>query len=304
MENKEIVLKVLSILPKTKEILNLRDITSEEKEGVANIVTSTDKKLEEYLKGTLLKMFPNSQVIAEESAEETKLEDNVELKFIVDPLDGTTNFTNGWPHAIAIGIVNNNELSGGILYDVIAGTVYSAIKDKGVYACDIDDMANLKSVVNPKHETEKIKKSVITFDTPFYDVKDFNITNEMFKKLYLDGASLKVVGPIALDVVKTALGKENRPHDYANGCFHLGVRVWDLAASTAILRELGGEIIGIDGKPLSIETLTSPTEKIAFIASGNSKMLEELYEIYQQAEKYVKEDIKADKDSDEYGELR
>lgn len=78
MENKEIVLKVLSILPKAKEILDNRDnITSEEKEGVANIVTSTDKKLEEYLKGTLLKMFPNSQVIAEESAEETKFEDKM-----------------------------------------------------------------------------------------------------------------------------------------------------------------------------------------------------------------------------------
>lgn len=116
-------------------------------------------------------MFPNSQVIAEESAEETKFEDNVELKFIVDPLDGTTNFTNGWPHAIAIGIVNNNELSGGILYDVIAGTVYSAIKDKGVYACD-------------------------------------------------------------------------------------------LVASTAILRELGVEIIGIDGKPLCIETLLALQKKL------------------------------------------
>lgn len=285
MKNKEIILKVLSILPKTKEILNIRDITSEEKEGVANIVTNTDKKLEEYLKGTLLKMFPNSQVIAEESAEETKLVDNVELKFIVDPLDGTTNFTNGWPHAIAIGIVNNNELSGGIIYDVIAEIVYSAIKDEGVYACNIDDIVNLKSVVIPQHEAEKIKKSVITFDTPFYDVKDFNITNEMFKKLYLEGASLKVVGPIALDVVKTALGKENRPHDYANAVFHLGVRSWDLAASTAILRELGGEIIGKDGKPLSIETLTSPTKKIAFIASGNTKMLEKLYEIYQESEK-------------------
>lgn len=285
MENEEIVRKVLSILPKTKEILNIRDITSEEKEGVANIVTNTDKKLEEYLKGTLLKMFPNSQVIAEESAEETKLVDNVELKFIVDPLDGTTNFTNGWPHAIAIGIVNNNELSGGIIYDVIAEIVYSAIKDEGVYACNIDDIANLKSVVIPQHEAEKIKKSVITFDTPFYDVKDFNITNEMFKKLYLEGASLKVVGPIALDVVKTALGKENRPHDYANAVFHLGVRSWDLAASTAILRELGGEIIGKDGEPLSIETLTSPTKKIAFIASGNTKMLEKLYEIYQESEK-------------------
>lgn len=297
MENKEIVLKVLSILPKTKKILNSRDFTSEEKEGVANIVTSTDKKLEEYLKGTLLKMFPYSQVIAEESAEEIKLEDNAGLKFIVDPLDGTTNFTNGWPHAVAIGIVNNNELSGGIIYDVIAETVYSAIKDKGVYTCNIDDIANLKSVVTPKHETEKIKKAVITFDTPAYSAEDFNMTREMMTKLYLDGASLKVVGPIALDVTKTALGKENRPYDYANAVFHLGVRSWDLAASTAILRELGGEIIGIDGKPLSIETLTSPTEKIAFIASGNLRMLEELYEIYKQSEKQVK-NITGNKNND------
>lgn len=90
-------------------------------------------------------------------------------------------------------------------------------------------------------------------------------------------------------MAKTALGKENRPHDYANAVFHLGVKSWDLAASTAILRELGGEIIGIDGKPLSIETLTSPTKKIAFMASGNSKMLENLYEIYQQSEKQAKD---------------
>lgn len=297
MENKEIVIKVLSILPKTKKILNSRDFTSEDKEGVANIVTSTDKKLEEYLKSTLLEMFPYSQVIAEESAEETKLEDNGGLKFIVDPLDGTTNYTNGWPHAVAIGIVNNNELSGGIIYDVIAKTVYSAIKDKGVYACNIDDIANLKSVVTPKHETEKIKKAVITFDTPAYSAEDFNITREMMTKLYLEGASLKVVGPIALDVTKTALGKENRSYDYANAVFHLGVRSWDLAASTAILRELGGEIIGIDGKPLSIETLTSPTEKIAFIASGNLRMLEELYEIYKQSEKQVK-NITGNKNND------
>lgn len=289
MENKDIVLKILSILPKTKEILDVRDVTSEEKSGIANIVTNTDKNLEEYLKGTLLKMFPNSQVIAEESAEETKLDSHAELKFIIDPLDGTTNFTNGWPHAIAIGVIHHNELSGGILYDVIGETVYSAIKDRGVYACNIDDITNLKSVVTPKHNTEKIKKAVITFDTPAYSAEDFNITNEMFTKLYLDGASLKIVGPIALDVAKTALGKENRPHDYANAVFHLGVRSWDLAASTAILRELGGEIIGIGGNPLSIETLTSPTEKIAFMASGNSKLLQNLYQIYQQSEKKAKD---------------
>lgn len=290
MKNGDIVLKVLSIIPKTKEILNFRDFTSEEKSGIANIVTNIDKKLEEYLKGTLLKIFPNSQVIAEESAEEIKRENNTGLKFIIDPLDGTTNFTNGWSHAIAIGIVNNNELSGGLIYDVIGETVYSAIKDKGVYACNINNITDLKSVVIPKYETEIIKKSVISFDTP-YSFEDFKMTREMMTKLYLCGASLKVTGPIALDVVKVALGKENRPHDYVDAVWHIAVRSWDLAASTAILRELGGEIIGKDGNPLSLETLTNPKEKISFMASGNSIMLKRLYEIYKQSEKQIKEII-------------
>ena len=289
MENYEIVLKVLSILPKTKEILNFKDFTSEEKSGVCNIVTNTDKKLEEHIKGTLLNMFPYSQVIAEESAEETIFENDAELKFIVDPLDGTTNYTNGWPHAIAIGIVNNNELSGGIVYDVIEETVYSAIKGKGVYYCNIDNIANLKSVVIPKYEIEKIKKAVIGFDMPIYCAKEFNLTKEMMTNLYYSEASLKVVAPIALDIVKTALGKENRPYDYTNAVWHVGVRSWDLAAPTAILRELGGEIIGKDGKPLSIDTLTSPTERILFIASGNSKMLKNLYEIYKKSEKQLED---------------
>ena len=85
-----------------------------------------------------------------------------------------------------------------------------------------------------------------------------------------------------------ALGKENRPTDYNNAVWHTEVRAWDLAASTAILRELGGEIIGSDGKPLSTQVLSSPTARIAFIASGNQKMLENLYTIYKEAEKDVR----------------
>ena len=70
------------------------------------------------IKNTLQTEFPESQVISEESAEEVT-ENNSDLKFIVDPLDGTTNFTNGWPHSIAIGVVNKGELVSGIIYDVI-----------------------------------------------------------------------------------------------------------------------------------------------------------------------------------------
>ncbi len=284
---KEIISKVLPMMVKANEILKGKDITSEEKSGIGNIVTTTDKNLEAYLKDTLMSEFPESQVISEESAEETKLQPDKSLKFIVDPLDGTTNFTNGWPHSIAIGIVNNEELTSGIIYDALAEKIYFSIKDNGVYVCNIDNILSIERVVKPEQTTENVKKAVISYDTP-YGAEAFKVTREMMTRLYHAGASLKTVGPISLDVLKTALGKENRPTDYNNAVWHSEVRAWDLAASAAILRELGGEIIGSDGKPLSTKTLSSPNARIAFIASGNPKMIENLYTIYNESERNVK----------------
>ena len=284
---KEIISKILPMIVKGNEILQGKDITSEEKNGIGNIVTATDKNLEAYLKNALLSEFPESQVISEESAEETKLKSDKGLKFIVDPLDGTTNFTNGWPHTIAIGIVNDEELVSGIIYDVLAGKIYFSMKDNGVYVCNIDNILDIEKIVKPEQTTENVKKAVISYDTP-YGAEAFKTTREMMTRLYHAGASLKTVGPISLDVLKTALGKENRPTDYNNAVWHTEVRAWDLAAATAILRELGGEIIGSDGKPLSTEVLSSPSARIAFIASGNPKLLENLYTLYKEAERDVR----------------
>lgn len=281
---KEIISKILPMIVEAKQILDGKDVTSEEKAGIGNIVTATDKKVEEFLKTSLVTEFPEAQVISEESAEAERIQNPNGLKFIVDPLDGTTNFTNGWPHTISIGIIDKGELSGGIVYDALSGKIYSAITGKGVYVCDIDDILSLEKVVTPKYETSAIKKAVISYDTP-YGAEAFETTKEMMSNLYHQGASLKTVGPISLDVLKTALGKENRPTDYNNAVWHTEVRAWDLAGATAILRELGGEVIGRDGKPLSTEVLSSPTAKIAFIASGNERMLENLYSIYKQSER-------------------
>ena len=277
------VLKVLPMMVKAKEILQGNNITSEEKSGIGNIVTVTDQNLEDYLKDALKLEFPDAQIISEESAEETHETSNKGLKFIVDPLDGTTNFTNGWPHSIAIGIINDNELVSGVIYDVLSEKVYFSIKDNGVYVCNIDNILNIERIAKPEQTTENVKKAVISYDTP-YGAEAFKITREMMTRLYYSGASLKMVGPISLDILKTALGKENRPTDYNNAVWHTEVRAWDLAASTAILRELGGEIIGSDGKALSTEILSNPTAKIAFIASGNQKMLSNLYSIYRESE--------------------
>lgn len=284
-----IVSKVLPLFSEIKNILQTKNISVEEKNGVGNFVTQVDKQIEEYIRFSLLELFPDSQVIGEEASENhVQNKPNSNLKFIVDPLDGTTNFTNGWPHTVSIGIIQNNELISGIIYDVLTGTIYTGIKGAGVMECNIDDITNLKKVTLPSYSQTTVKKAPISYDTP-YGKEAFKVTLEMINELYQSGASLKTVGPISLDVLKTALGSENRPHDYNAATWHTEVRAWDLAAATCILRELGGEIIGKDGKPLSTETLSNPNARILFFASGSERILEELYSKYLIAEKNVDE---------------
>lgn len=271
------ILEILKHDNLKKIISNQSNLEIEEKKGMGNIVTRVDKEVERYISINLKKMYPDSQIIAEESAEKI-VEKDGGLKFIIDPLDGSTNFSNGWPYSIAIGVVDNKELVAGVIYDILQEKIYSATKGKGV--CVTTANGKTTKITKPQYSKSAIKKSVIAHDTP-YGEKAFEKTLKMYSALVKKGASTKTVGPISLDVLKTALGEENRPHDYNDAVWHMEVRAWDLCAATSILRELGGEIIGEDGKPLSINVLTSPTSKICFIASGNKTLIEELYGVMQ-----------------------
>lgn len=286
MKITEITAKIVLILKGAESILKSKEIKVEEKNGIGNIVTSIDKKMEEYLLNKLSKAFPEAVIISEESADDMNINnittsDSV-LKFVVDPLDGTTNYTNGWPHTVSIGVILDNELVAGVIYDVLINKVYVGIKGITVMVNNLENVLEEVScydpIIKPEYSHNVIKKSVISYDTP-YGVDAFKFTTDAVTKLYHAGASLKTVGPISLDVLKTALGKENRPHDYNCAVFHAEVRAWDLCAATCILRELGGEIIGMDGNPLSLETLSDPNARIAFIASGNKSLLNEMYEL-------------------------
>lgn len=281
MDNKEIVLKTLNIIPKIKEILENNNIKIEKKEGVGNFVTTTDKKIENYLKKSILEIFPKAKIIAEESSNQIIENEDAKIKFIIDPIDGTTNYTNAWPFATSIGIANNDELIGGILYEILEEKVYVGIKNEGVLKSDINNILDLKEVRKPIYDKSEIKKAVISYDIP-YGNEAFELTKEMCSKLYYEGASLKTVGPISLDVLKMALGQENRPKDYNLATWHIEVRAWDLAGVTCIVRELGGEIIGKDGKPLPIKLLTNPSEKITFIASGNEILRNKIFDKYKE----------------------
>lgn len=289
----ETVKNVIKIVLEARKILEKKQkIEIEEKEGIGNIVTQVDLNIEQYIKVGLRDLFPDSQIIAEESSD--NIENEKDLKFVVDPLDGSTNYTNGWPHTIAIGIVDKEDLVSGIIYDASTQKIYFSIKGEGVFELDANNIESLAKIIPPQHEKENIKKSIIAHDTP-YGLDAFEKTMLMYPELVKKGASTKTVGPISLDILKTALGKENRPTDYNDAVWHMEVRAWDLCAATAILREVGGNIVGDNGKPISIETLTNPSARIAFIASGNDKLRENLYNIYQEKVKTKSKDIELEK---------
>lgn len=281
---KENICNILSIFAGVERIVTDKpsDMQFEQKSGIANLVTRTDKQLDAYITKCLTNLFPDATVISEESSDDAKCNPKATLKFVVDPLDGTTNYTNNWPHTVSIGVIENNELVAGFIYDVLAGTIYVGQKDCGVFLIPINKLDDeLTPVERPVYSQTKIKKAVINFDTP-YGAEAFKTTLEMYSKLYHSGASMKTVGPISLDVLKTALGKENRPHDYNHATWHTEVRAWDLCAATCILRELGGEITSLeDGRPLSTKTLSNPDARISFIACGSEELRTNIYKKFK-----------------------
>ena len=107
----EIISKILPIMLEIKNALNTKDINYEEKVGISNFVTSVDNIIEKIIITKLQEFFPDAQIISEESAQNAIMNENSSLKFIIDPIDGTTNFTNGWPHTVAIGIIQDNKLA-------------------------------------------------------------------------------------------------------------------------------------------------------------------------------------------------
>lgn len=281
---KENISNILSIFAGVERIVTDKpsDIQFDQKSGITNLVTQTDKQLDTYLTQCLNHLFPDAAVISEESSDSTECNSKATLKFVVDPLDGTTNYTNNWPHTVSIGVIENNELIAGFIYDVFSSIVYVGQKNCGVFSIPVNRLDDeLTPVKKPIYSQTEIKKAVISFDTP-YSAEAFKTTLAMYSELYHSGASMKTVGPISLDVLKTALGKENRPHDYNHATWHTEVRAWDLCAATCILRELGGEIISTEnGKPLSVEILSDVNARISFIACGSETLRYNLYEKFK-----------------------
>jgi len=222
------------------------------KKGPRDFVTKTDKRVEKILIEELEKSKKNYSFITEETGIINKSDtDNF---WIIDPIDGTTNFLHGIPHfAISIALKSKNEIISGLIFDPIKNEMFFAEKGRGAY------LNNIRTRVSNKSD---FKNSLLVTGGPRYTS---NIKDKVFKE-YIELAKkvrppIRKSGSAALDLAYVAAGR-------FDGSWQRELKYWDIAAGIIILKESGGFINNLRGDNYL-------QDKIDIVAT-NSKIHKEL----------------------------
>lgn len=195
------------------------------RKGPGNFVTNSDKAAEEILKQELLKARPKFGFLLEEGGE-IKGED-YNNTWIVDPLDGTTNFLHGLPHfAISVALQRQNEVIAGIIYDPIRDEMFFAEKGKGAF------LNNKRLRVSARRNPDD---ALLATGLPVRDKTAFLGIMDQIQKVGPSIASIRNMGSISLDMAYVAAGR-------LDGFWHLRFSPWDVAAGVLIVREAGGYV--------------------------------------------------------------
>ncbi len=234
---------------------DIRGLGVEEKGSAVNLVTRYDKMIQDHLERKLLEIIPEASFLDEEGDSNKKLTDG--YCFIIDPIDGTTNFIKGYQHsAISVGLAKDKELIMGVVLDPDLDNIYYAEKGKGAYL-------NGKRINVGSCDMEH---SLVLFGTCPYEHELAHKTFELTEKIFYKAIEIRRGGSAALDICYVACGK-------ADLYYELILRPWDWAGATLILQEAGGVAFTVDGQPLN------PNEIKSYLC-GNPNNIEEFYGIY------------------------
>lgn len=204
--------------------------------GAIDLVTEFDKRSEELILSFLQQEFPDHSILAEESGRNETIS---EYQWLIDPLDGTTNFAHGIPiFSVSIGLLRNNVPLVGVVYDPFRNEMFSAELGHG---------ATLNN--EPIHVSSQVDLGQAVISTGFpYDVRT-NPRNNLaqFAQFQLRTQAVRHLGSAALDCTWTAMGR-------LDGYWEFGVQPWDIGAGALIVLEAGGRITFLDGNEHFLST--------------------------------------------------
>lgn len=204
------------------------------KEGHANYVTIYDKQVQEALRERLLTILPEAVFVGEEEDVHHSIEHG--YAFIVDPIDGTTNFIKDYhASAISVGLIKDAKRYMGVVYNPYLDEVYTAVKGKGAFLNGSPIQVSRQPLEN----------GIVIFGTATYYEEYAKATFDMAYDYYCKALDVRRSGSAALDLCNIAAGR-------AELFFELRLCPWDYAAGSLIVEEAGGVVTTIDGGELPL----------------------------------------------------
>lgn len=198
--------------------------------GTNDFVTNIDKDAEYVIRETILKAYPNHSIVGEELGQVEGTE--ADYLWVIDPLDGTTNFIKDVPHfAVSIALKVKGRVEQAVVFDPIRGEVFTASRGQG---------AQLNSKRLRVTNANDLTGTVLATGFPFKNKHHLDAYMDAFKALFIHTADMRRTGSAALDMAYVAAGR-------FDGFFEIGLKPWDTAAGELLVKEAGGMITDFAG---------------------------------------------------------
>ncbi len=193
-----------------------------------DFVTEVDRAAEQAIIDVLHAAYPDHAILAEESGPSANLHDENENVWIIDPLDGTTNFIHGFPqYCVSIALQQRGQITQAVIFDPTRNDLFTASKGRGAYL-------NEKRIRVMKRE--KIADALLGTGFPYSDLSALDEYLQMFRVMTQASSGLRRPGSAALDLAYVACGR-------LDGFFEKSLKPWDIAAGSLLITEAGG-IVG------------------------------------------------------------
>ncbi len=225
------------------------DASTISRKGANDFVTEVDHQAEAAIIDTIHRAYPSHAVLAEESG----LQGTDEHVWIVDPLDGTTNFMHGFPvFSVSIALQLKGRLELGVVYDPLRQEIFTATRGQG---------AQLNDRRIRVSSQRGLEGALLGTGFPYRQLKDLDTYLAMFRDLLTRTAGIRRPGSAALDLGYVACGR-------LDGFWELGLKEWDMAAGALLIQEAGGFVADFSGGDRFLET--------GNVVTGNPKIFEQV----------------------------
>ncbi|MBV9083217.1 MAG: inositol monophosphatase [Acidobacteriaceae bacterium] len=204
-----------------------------ELKGEHDLVTAADRASEQLIMKRLKQRFPTHGIVAEEGG---RAEMHADMRWYVDPLDGTTNFAHGFPMwNVTLALARNDEVIVGVVYDPLNRELFAAERGSG---------ARLNGAPMRVSSADYLNDSLVATGFPSRK-RHQNVNIHFYFQLAMVTHGVRRGGSAAIDLAYTACGR-------LEGFWEFGLNPWDMAAGTLLVEEAGGTVSGMRGEPLDL----------------------------------------------------